>query len=191
MSLVIRPFKIISTDFSLPEPKAHKVSLYDSNDPPYVRCRPHVQTWIGQSWSNFIWSIIGVGERLHKDSHDWPKLWQHGNRKRPLTYNGENDVSTFSLLFLIRSFSNLQVTMTGIKSRTSSTLPILGKWCLQASTFIFDPISVKLAVNQDRHKISDEFEFRSDRIGHSGVPCPWAPKILKLTLSNINISKTS
>ena len=28
----------------------------------------------------------------------------HGNRKPPLTYNEENDVSTFSLLFLIRSF---------------------------------------------------------------------------------------
>ena len=28
----------------------------------------------------------------------------HGNRKPPLTYNGEHDVSTFSRLFLIRSF---------------------------------------------------------------------------------------
>ena len=27
----------------------------------------------------------------------------HGNRKAPLIYNGENDVSTFSRLFLIRS----------------------------------------------------------------------------------------
>ena len=34
----------------------------------------------------------------------WDRLDQnsdfHGNKKRPLTYNGENDVSTFSLLFL-------------------------------------------------------------------------------------------
>ena len=33
----------------------------------------------------------------------------HGNRKPPLTYNGENDVSTFSRLFLIRFFLYLQV----------------------------------------------------------------------------------
>ena len=34
----------------------------------------------------------------------------HGNRKPPLTYNGENDVSTFPRLFLIQSFLYLQVT---------------------------------------------------------------------------------
>ena len=44
----------------------------------------------------------------------------HGNRKPPLTYNGENGVSTFSRLFLIRSSLYLQVTRTCIKSRTSS-----------------------------------------------------------------------
>ena len=44
----------------------------------------------------------------------------HGNRKPPLTYNGENGVSTFSRLLLIRSFLYLQVTRTCIKSRTSS-----------------------------------------------------------------------
>ena len=43
----------------------------------------------------------------------------HGNRKPPLTYNGEKDVSTFSRLFLIRSFLYLQVTRTCIKSRMS------------------------------------------------------------------------
>ena len=36
-----------------------------------VVCHPHFQTWIslrpvGQSWSNFMCSITGVGERLHK-----------------------------------------------------------------------------------------------------------------------------
>ena len=38
----------------------------------------------------------------------WGRLDQnsgfHGNRKSPLTYNGENDVSTFSRLFFIQSF---------------------------------------------------------------------------------------
>ena len=50
----------------------------------------------------------------------------HGNRKPPLTYNVENDVSTFSRLFLIRSFLNLQVTRTCIKSRTSSNFGQIG-----------------------------------------------------------------
>ena len=44
----------------------------------------------------------------------------HGNRKPPLIYSGENGVSTFSRLLLIRSFLYLQVTRTCIKSRTSS-----------------------------------------------------------------------
>ena len=54
----------------------------------------------------------------------WGRLDQnsgaHGNRKPPLTYNGENGVSTFSRLLLIRSFLYLQVTRTCIKSWTSS-----------------------------------------------------------------------
>ena len=37
-------------------------------------------------------------------------------KKSPLTYNGENGVSTFSRLFLIRSFSYLQVTRTYISA---------------------------------------------------------------------------
>ena len=40
----------------------------------------------------------------------------HGNRKPPLTYNGENGVSTFSRLFFIRSFLYLQLTRTCIES---------------------------------------------------------------------------
>ena len=51
----------------------------------------------------------------------WCRLDQnsgvHGNRKPPLTYNGENGVSTFSRLFLIRSSLYLQVTRTCIKSQ--------------------------------------------------------------------------
>ena len=53
----------------------------------------------------------------------WGRLDQnsgfHGNRKPPLTYNGENGVSTFSRLLLIRFFLYLQVTRTCIKSRTN------------------------------------------------------------------------
>ena len=63
--------------------------------------RPHFQTWIslkpvGQSWSNFMCSITGWRKVCIRF---WGRLDQnsgfHGNRKPPLTYNGENDVSTF------------------------------------------------------------------------------------------------
>ena len=112
----------------------------------------------------------------------WGRLDQnsgfHGNRKPQLTYNGENDVSTFSRLVFIGSFLYLQVMRTCIKSRTSSNFGqigpvttelaalevlkishrlIMGKWCLHASSFIFDRIII--AGNKDRHKSSDEFEF--------------------------------
>ena len=53
----------------------------------------------------------------------WGRLDQnsgaHGNRKPPLTYNGENGVSTFSRLLLIRSF-----LMTNDKNFTLSNLNI-------------------------------------------------------------------
>ena len=35
----------------------------------------------------------------------------------------------------------------------------MGKWCLHASSFIFDQIVIKVAGNQDRHKSSDEFDI--------------------------------
>ena len=50
----------------------------------------------------------------------------HGNRKPPLTYNGENGVFTFSSLLLIRSFWYSQVTRTCIKSRTSLNFGQIG-----------------------------------------------------------------
>ena len=60
----------------------------------------------------------------------WGRLVQnsgvHDNRKPPLTYNGENGVSTFSRLLLIRSFLYLQVTRTCIKSRTSLNFGQIG-----------------------------------------------------------------
>ena len=60
----------------------------------------------------------------------WGRLDQnsgvHGNRKLPLTYNGENGVSTFSRLLLIRSSLYLQITRKCIKSRTSSNFGQIG-----------------------------------------------------------------
>ena len=96
------------------------------------RRRPHFQTWIslkpvGQSWSNFMCSITGVGEGCIRF---WGRLDQnsgfHGNRKPPLTYNGEKDVASFSQLFLSRYFLYLQILRTYIKSRTSSNFYQIG-----------------------------------------------------------------
>ena len=92
----------------------------------------HIWTWISlkpvaQSWSNLMCSIIGVGERLHNVlGQIGSNAGFHGNRKPPLTYNGENDVSTFSRLFLIRSFLYLQVMWTCIKSQMSSNFGQIG-----------------------------------------------------------------
>ena len=35
----------------------------------------------------------------------------------------------------------------------------MGKWCLHASSFIFDQIIIKVAGNQDSHKSSAQFDF--------------------------------
>ena len=82
----------------------------------------------GQSWSNFMCSITrGVWKGCIMF---WGWLDQnsgvHGNRKPPLTYNGENGVSTFSQLFLILSFLYLLVARKCIKSRTSLNLRQIG-----------------------------------------------------------------
>ena len=141
---------------------------------------------------------LGVGKGYIMS---WGRLDQnsgvHGNRKHQLTYNGENGVS-FSRSLFIRSFLYLQVTRPCIKSRTSSNFGqigpltmelaalerlkiscrlIMGKWCLHASSFIFDRIITKVAGNQERHKSSVEFDFVPIQTTHFGVTCPWVAKI--------------
>ena len=87
--------------------------------------------------------------------------------------------------FLIGSSSNLQVTRTVLESWTSSNsghvspltseLPTLEhreKCCGHDNAFIFDRIFFKLADNEDRHKISDKFDFGPARTIHFGVTCP-------------------
>ena len=60
----------------------------------------------------------------------WGRLDQnsgvHGNRKPPLTYDGENGVSTCSRLLLIPSFLYLQVGRTCIRSWMSSNFSQIG-----------------------------------------------------------------
>ena len=53
----------------------------------------------------------------------------------------------------------------------------MGKWCLHASSFIFDRIIIKVAGNQDRHKSSVEFDFGPNQTTHFGVTCPWVTKL--------------
>ena len=56
----------------------------------------------------------------------------------------------------------------------------MGKWCLHASSFIFDRIIIKVAGNQDRHKSSVEFDFGPNQTTHFGVTCPWVTNILHI-----------
>ena len=58
----------------------------------------------------------------------------------------------------------------------------MGKQCLHASAFSVDPIFVKLAGNEDRHNISEEFEFRPDRSILYGFICLWTLKDIPLYL---------
>ena len=77
-------------------------------------------------------SLGGGGEGEGEDCIVfWGRLDQnsgvHGNRKPPLTCNGENDVSTFSRLLLIQAFLYLQVMRICIKSQTSSNFGQIGQ----------------------------------------------------------------
>ena len=69
----------------------------------------------------------------------------HGNRKLPLTYNGENVVRSISTSFLIGASSNLQVTRTAIKSRTRPTLKIFW-FAVYRPTHHFTPDSINVNV---------------------------------------------
>ena len=106
-------------------------------------------------------------------------------KKFPYTYNGKNEVITFSRLFLIGSFSYLQVMRTYIKAFMSlnfrqipllttelAALERLKNRCHHVISVDIDPIFFKLAGNKDMHNIMNEFEFRPDRTTDYGVSCP-------------------
>ena len=103
----------------------------------------------------------------------------------PYTYNGKNEVITFSRLFLIGSFSYLQVMRTYIKAYMSlnfgqipplttelAALECLKNRCHHVISVDIDPIFFKLAGNKDMHNIMNEFEFWPDPTTDSGVSCP-------------------
>ena len=106
-------------------------------------------------------------------------------KKFPSTYNGKNEVITFSRLFLIRSFSYLQVMRTYIKAYMSldfrqvpplttelAALERLKNRCHHVISVDIDPIFFKLAGNKDMHNIMNEFKFWLDRTTNYGVSCP-------------------
>ena len=106
-------------------------------------------------------------------------------KKSPWAYNVKNDVSTFSRLFLIRSFSYLQVILTYMIAWMSlkfgqiqplvSMVPdrvIMKKPCLHFFSAVFHPFLFILAGNDDMHESLDEFEFRPDWTTDCGVNCP-------------------
>ena len=110
------------------------------------RIRPLILDLLALEWRNFhtfeleyLWNqLVNLGQILCVASLGWGKgclrfcgrfdqnSGFRGNKKPPMTYNGENDVSIFSRLFFIRSFLYLQVTRTCIKSRMSSNFGQIG-----------------------------------------------------------------
>ena len=95
------------------------------------------------------------------------------SEKFPYTYNGKNEVITFSRLFLIGSFSYMQVMRIYIKAYTSlnfgqipplttelAALELLKNRYHHVISVDIDPIFFKLAGNKNMHNIMNEFEFR-------------------------------
>ena len=102
------------------------------------RIRPLILELLALEWQKFhtfeleyLWSqFASLDQILYVASLGWGKgtirvwgrldqNWFPWNRKPPFTYNGENDVPTFSQLFLIWSYLYLQGMRTCIKSQTS------------------------------------------------------------------------
>ena len=95
----------------------------------------------------------------------------------------------FSWLFLIGSFSYLQVMRTYIKAYMSlnfgqipplttelAALERLKNRFHHVISVNIDPIFFKLAGNKNMHNIMNEFQFQPDRTTDYGVSCPWASK---------------
>ena len=59
---------------------------------------------------------------------------------------------------------------------------VTGKFYKHDSAYIFDQIFLKFAVNQDMHKVLDNFDFRPDQTIHFGVTHPRVPKKIPIEL---------
>ena len=95
----------------------------------------------------------------------------------------ENDVSTFSRLFLIGSYSYLQVMITYMRAWMSlkfgqvqplvsmvTDRVMMGKTVSHFFSAVFHPFLSILACNNDMHESSEEFEIWLDPT--TGVSCP-------------------
>ena len=137
--------------------------------------------------------ILAGNYDIHKSLHEFGRIRPRTvelavlerRKEIPLTYNGENYVITFSQLFLIGSFSYLQVMRTCIKAWMSLNLGQIPPLTMELAALerlknrrhhffsvAIDPILFKLAGNEDMHNILDEFEFRPDLTTDDGVSCP-------------------
>ena len=66
--------------------------------------------------------------------------------------------------------------------------------CFHSSICKYQPISTKLGHNIYTHKVSDEFDYGTNRIRTSGVICPWNWKkcgIFVYTLTSTNINQST
>ena len=72
----------------------------------------------------------------------------------------------------------------------------MGKCCLHLFSVTMNSVIIKLTGNKDRHKISDEFKFRSYLTSHFGVMCSSGEKnsfsqsLLIGSLSDLQIMRT-
>ena len=98
---------------------------------------------------------------------------------------GKNFVSTFSQLFLIRSFSYLQVMITYMRAWMSlkfgqiqplvsmvTDRVLMGKNAVNFFSAVFHSFLFILAGNDDMHESSNEFEFQPNWTRDWGVSCP-------------------
>ena len=136
---------------------------------------------------NFYWIFIKPADNRdrHKISDEfdfWPDPTSHFGVTFPWT--PEKNVNTIAPFLLIGSSSNLQVTRTGLKSRTSLISSQIGLFTSELLTLerrrfphIFqcglDGTFFNVAGNEDRYNILDEFYFGPDRTNGFWVTCPW------------------
>ena len=135
----------------------------------------HFWTWIslrpgGQSWSNFMCSITGVGERLHYVLRQiGSKFWCPWQQKVPIDlYWGKLCLHVFSVAFdlillILADNEDMHKISDELKFRPDRTTDYgvscpweskkfpIDLWCLHASSFIFYQIIIKVVGNEDRH----------------------------------------
>ena len=175
--------------FNSPEPKAHRWAYSMLVEPSSVRpsVRPSIllttisPQLVSQLQSNFIRSIIGVWERLHKVlGQVGSELWFPWQQIAPIWEKCEHYSAYIfdRIFFILAGNEDSHKISDEFEIRVDSTLdcgvscpwafekiPIDLQWercCEHSSANISDQIFFILAGNKDNHKISDEFEIQQD-----------------------------